>query len=48
MKCDERREIFGGNVTHNHDKDSDASLNRQILNLSKGKQRRTCMKDRAT
>ena len=34
IKCDERREIVGGNVTHNHDKDSDASLNRQILNNS--------------
>jgi hypothetical protein len=26
--------IFGGDVRHNHDKDSEASLNRQILNNS--------------
>ena len=34
IQCDETREIFGGNVTHSHDKDSDASLSRQILNNS--------------
>jgi hypothetical protein len=34
IKRDERREVFGGNVTNNHDKDSNASLNGQILNNS--------------
>jgi hypothetical protein len=34
IQCDETREIFGGNVTHSHDKDSEASLSRQILNNS--------------
>ena len=34
IKCNESREIFGGNVKHSHDADSEASLNRQILNNS--------------
>jgi hypothetical protein len=34
QKCNEGREIFGGNVMHNHDADSEACLNRQILNNS--------------
>jgi hypothetical protein len=36
VKCNATREIFwgGGDVRHNHDKDSEASLNRQILNNS--------------
>jgi hypothetical protein len=34
IKFNESREIFGGNVMHNHDADSEASLNRQILNNS--------------
>ena len=33
-KCIERREIFGGNVMHKYDEDSEACLNRQILNNS--------------
>jgi hypothetical protein len=27
IKCNESREIFGGNVMHNHDADSEACLN---------------------
>ena len=39
MKCNESPEISGGrggerNVMHNHDADSEACLNRQILNNS--------------
>jgi hypothetical protein len=34
MKCNESRDIFGGDVMHNHDEDSEACLNRQILNNS--------------
>jgi hypothetical protein len=34
IKCNESREIFGGNAMHNHDADSEACLNRQILNNS--------------
>jgi hypothetical protein len=34
MKCDENREIFGGNVMHNHDAGSEACFNRQVLNNS--------------
>ena len=33
-KCNESRKTFGGNVMHNHDEDSEACLNRQILNNS--------------
>jgi len=31
IKCNDIPEIFGGNVVHNHDADSEACLNRQIL-----------------
>ena len=34
IKCNESREIFGGNVMHNQDADRKACLNRQILNNS--------------
>ena len=34
IKCNASREIFAGNVMHNHDEDSEACLNRQILNNS--------------
>jgi hypothetical protein len=34
VKCNASREIFGGDVRHNHNKDSEARLNRQILNNS--------------
>ena len=34
IKCNESREIFGGNVMHKHDEDNEACLNRQILNNS--------------
>jgi hypothetical protein len=37
----------GGDALHNHDADSKACFNRQILFLLKGKQWRTCVKDRA-
>jgi hypothetical protein len=33
-KCNDSREIFGGNVMHNHDADSKDCLNRQLLNNS--------------
>jgi hypothetical protein len=32
--CNESREIFRGNVMHNHEADSETCLNRQILNNS--------------
>jgi hypothetical protein len=32
IKCKESPEIFRENVMHNHDEDTEASLNRQILN----------------
>ena len=34
IKCNEIREILGGNVMQNHDAGSEACLNRQILNNS--------------
>jgi hypothetical protein len=34
IKCFESREIFGENVLHNPEEDSEASLNRRILNNS--------------
>jgi len=34
IKCNESPDIFGGNVVHNHDTESEANLNRQILNIS--------------
>ena len=34
IKFNESPEIFGGDVTHNHDADSETYLNRQILNNS--------------
>jgi hypothetical protein len=34
MKCNKIREIFEGNVMHNHDADIKARLNQQILNNS--------------
>jgi hypothetical protein len=38
IKCNESREIFGGDVMHNHGENSEACLNPQILNNSvKGK-----------
>jgi len=47
IKCNESREIFGGNVMYNRDADSEACLNCQLIILSKGKQWRACVKDRA-
>jgi len=34
IKCNENREVFGGNVVHNHNADSEASLNRLVFNNS--------------
>jgi len=34
VKCNESREIFGGNVMHNHDADGEACLNHQVFNNS--------------
>jgi hypothetical protein len=33
-KCNEGREILGGNMMYNNDEDSETCLNRQILNNS--------------
>jgi hypothetical protein len=34
IRCNESREIFGGNVMHSHDEDSESCLHRHILNNS--------------
>ena len=49
VKFNENGEIFGGNVRHNHEADSEACLNRQILNNSVKRKAMEdlCVKDHA-